>query len=243
MDVSQSTPICATSIPVSFESDEAGRWWANGDMGENETASFDSIFYFRHCSIDYAFWKWQERHEKTVAGSLGIIQDYDGTPYLAPGTKLDMSTSLYKPDQTYYSSNEATDIVKQLGYTYGLGSLDVVPAGLGDSLQEIEKQIIKFKRVHKVNRADYPGSFVIRTFARGKSSAGDVEIGREAVLSRHDIAGCDNCQNKLDVQSLVPLYQGLLDALRGDGKEAEIKYWAEIHTYDNLRDTPKRVFI
>jgi len=32
--------------------------FSNGDMGENETASFDPIFYFHHCWIDRVFWKW-----------------------------------------------------------------------------------------------------------------------------------------------------------------------------------------
>lgn len=32
---------------------------ANGDMGENETAAFDPVFFFHHCFIDCMFWKWQ----------------------------------------------------------------------------------------------------------------------------------------------------------------------------------------
>ncbi|KAL7620341.1 hypothetical protein AAE478_009335 [Parahypoxylon ruwenzoriense] len=224
---------------------------ANGDMGDNETASFDPIFYFHHCFVDYVFWKWQERHRRTAAGSLDVIPYYpgtivpdgDGMPYLPPGTKLDMNTPLYpfrKPDQTYYSSNEVTDIVKQLGYTYGRGSLDYIhgPGFLDsepvDRLHEIERQIVGFKRVHNVNRADYSGSFVIRTFALD-STGNKIEIGREPVLRRRDVAGCANCQNKLDVESLVPLYRGLLDALCGDRKAEEIKYSVDIHTHNSLR--------
>ncbi|KAI9172692.1 Tyrosinase [Paramyrothecium foliicola] len=82
---------------------------ANGDMGCNETAGFDPVFYFHHCFIDYVFWKWQERHGKTTRGSLDVIEGYPGTaipdgggiPYLPPGTHLTMDTSLCpfrKPD-------------------------------------------------------------------------------------------------------------------------------------------------
>ena len=46
---------------------------ANGDMGENDTAALDPIFYFHHCFIDYAFWTWQRRHDATR--SLTIDQD------------------------------------------------------------------------------------------------------------------------------------------------------------------------
>ena len=38
---------------------------ANGDMGENDTAGLDPIFFFHHCFIDYVFWTWQRRHGAT----------------------------------------------------------------------------------------------------------------------------------------------------------------------------------
>ena len=38
---------------------------ANGDMGENDTAALDPVFYFHHCFIDYVFWTWQRRHAAT----------------------------------------------------------------------------------------------------------------------------------------------------------------------------------
>jgi len=46
---------------------------ANGDMGENETASFDPIFFFHHCFIDKVFWDWQKaknatKHFDIIAG-------------------------------------------------------------------------------------------------------------------------------------------------------------------------------
>ena len=38
---------------------------ANGDMAENDTASFDPIFFFHHSFIDRMFWTWQHRHGQT----------------------------------------------------------------------------------------------------------------------------------------------------------------------------------
>lgn len=236
---------------------------ANGDMGDNETAAFDPIFYFHHCFIDYAFWTWQKRSGLTSPGSLTVIGGYAGTvvpddqaqPYLAPGTALDNTTPLYpfrKPDQTYYTSDDVTDVRGQLGYDYGVGSLD--PGLLGDDgegggrLGRIAGEIAALKRVGNVNRADYPGSFVIRTYVRHPATGEAVEIGREPVLSRRNIAGCRNCQNKLDVVSLVPIYKGMLDELHGGqghggGRKGaeDLKVWAEIHTHDDLGlHRPKR---
>lgn len=51
--------------------------WANGDMGENETAAFDPLFYFHHCFIDKTFWDWQKGHDSTT--KLEIIEGYPGT--------------------------------------------------------------------------------------------------------------------------------------------------------------------
>jgi tyrosinase len=35
---------------------------ANGDMGENDTAGLDPIFFFHHCFVDRVFWLWQKKH-------------------------------------------------------------------------------------------------------------------------------------------------------------------------------------
>jgi tyrosinase len=74
---------------------------ANGDMGENDTASFDPIFYFHHCWIDLVFWAWQLKNEKT--DQLDIIEHYPGTnsvdnqgptPGISGGTWLTLDTHL-----------------------------------------------------------------------------------------------------------------------------------------------------
>lgn len=74
---------------------------ANGDMGENDTAAFDPVFYFHHCFIDKVFWNWQTIHDQTTA--LAVEPYYPGTSPLdnqgpTPGTSggdwLDMNTPL-----------------------------------------------------------------------------------------------------------------------------------------------------
>ena len=52
---------------------------ANGDMGENDTAAFDPIFFFHHCFIDRVFWAWQERHRNVGVDGVEIIPEYPGT--------------------------------------------------------------------------------------------------------------------------------------------------------------------
>lgn len=50
---------------------------SNGDMGENETAGFDPIFFFHHCNIDRVFWLWQRRHN--ALKKLDVMDGYPGT--------------------------------------------------------------------------------------------------------------------------------------------------------------------
>jgi tyrosinase len=89
-----------------FDVDNIGG--ANGDMGENDTAAFDPIFFFHHCFVDYMFWNWQVKHDKTRV--LDVIPEYPGTnsvdsqgptPGVPGNVWLDMKTPLdpfKKPD-------------------------------------------------------------------------------------------------------------------------------------------------
>ncbi|KAK8118138.1 uncharacterized protein PG998_006419 [Apiospora kogelbergensis] len=53
---------------------------ANGDMGENNTAAFDPIFYFHHSFIDLIFWKWQLHNHSTTELKIDKkFEDYPGT--------------------------------------------------------------------------------------------------------------------------------------------------------------------
>ena len=74
---------------------------SNGDMGENETAGFDPIFFFHHCFIDLMFWSWQVHNQKT--DELNVISKYAGTnsfnnqgptPGILGGSWLDLDTPL-----------------------------------------------------------------------------------------------------------------------------------------------------
>jgi tyrosinase len=116
---------------------------ANGDMGENDTAAFDPIFFFHHCFVDRLFWLWQKKHGFTE--HLEVIAEYPGTnsvdgqnptPGMVPNTWLTLESPLNpfkKIDggrERAYTSLDCIDIEKQLGYTYGPGSLVGGPIAL-----------------------------------------------------------------------------------------------------------------
>ncbi|KAI3317253.1 tyrosinase [Xylariaceae sp. AK1471] len=104
---------------------------ANGDMGENDTAAFDPIFFFHHCFIDKVFWDWQRKwHART---RLTIEEGYPGTnsvdyqgptPGVSGNTWLTMESPLapFTMDDTEHGkalvSNDVVDIVRQLSYKY-----------------------------------------------------------------------------------------------------------------------------
>lgn len=50
---------------------------ANADMGENDTAALDPIFFFHHCNVDRLFWLWQKRNG--FKDKLEIIPEFPGT--------------------------------------------------------------------------------------------------------------------------------------------------------------------
>ncbi|KAI3585701.1 hypothetical protein IWW34DRAFT_607265, partial [Fusarium oxysporum f. sp. albedinis] len=218
---------------------------ANGDMGENETAAFDPIFYLHHAFIDYTFWYWQLRHDCTAAGSLTVEAGKDGTfsmgdPTFPKGTALDTNSPLdpfKKPGGGFYASEDVTDI-KKFEYSYGPGSLDVdndpgrytPPTG----------PIASIARVHNVSRADYADSFVIRTHVELPDGR-KVEVGREAVLSRWNVAGCRNCQDHLDENSFIAIDKKTMETLKGNNDDKEnIKFHLQIQSRefggDELRE-------
>lgn len=185
---------------------------ANGDMGENDTAGLDPIFYFHHCNIDRVFWLWQKKHGKTDA--LDVIPFYPGTnssdsqgpvPGVPPNTILDMDTPLYPfMKQTaegleVYKSTDCINIEEQLGFTYSKGSLEerqeTLKAAAGGSVKSIY--------VSGISRAPIQGSFVIEVYA---NVAGErVLVGYESVLSRWNVMRCSNCQTHLEVKTAFGL--------------------------------------
>jgi tyrosinase len=193
--------------------------FANGDMGENDTASFDPIFFFHHCFVDRVFWLWQQRHRATDA--LDIIERYPGTnsvdnqgptPGIAANSWLTLDSPLdpfRKPDDSPYTSRDCINIEKQLGYTYGRGSLED-PAVPATAMAREATSAMRHVFVSGINRGAIRGSFLISVFATidGKRH----RIGTEAVLSRWHVEGCVNCQAHLQASAAIPLY-GLATAV------------------------------
>lgn len=188
--------------------------YANGDMGENDTASFDPIFYFHHCFIDLMFWRWQVRHDQTM--SLDIMEGYPGTnsvdsqgptPGVAGGTWLTMDSPLEpfkRPgdSRATLTSNDVVDPAR-LGYAY-----EVVPIGQPGYYDDSEPpEPVPVLMVEEVDRARIAGgSFVISAWAVSKDGKEKDLVGTEAVLSRRHVAGCRNCQTHLEVRPHMPLY-------------------------------------
>jgi tyrosinase len=187
---------------------------ANGDMGENDTAGLDPVFYFHHCFIDYAFWTWQRRHESTQA--LEIDSDDPGAGYSTsnpppagrqPGDRLNVESALnpFKTgDGKPVTSADVTDIAT-LGYSYGPGSLDKFAERELAAMLESDPAAGATRSVHVdgIDRSKLRGSFIISAFAEvdGEMKA----IGHEAVLSRWQVEGCANCMAHLKASADFPL--------------------------------------
>jgi tyrosinase len=216
---------------------------ANGDMGENDTAGLDPIFYFHHCFIDRVFWLWQKRHNATK--KLEIIAGYPGTnsvdnqgptPGVVPNSWLTLDSPLEpfkKPNGQTYTSCDGVDIEGQLGYTYGPGSLEeeaaahatsalaTVPAGHSN----------KVVKVSGLNRAAIRGSFVVAVFAVINGQRHRVAV--DGVLSRWNVTGCANCQTHLETKSFASLHH-----LKADTAD-KAQIVVEVHTRDGILTQPQ----
>jgi tyrosinase len=204
---------------------------ANGDMGENDTAGLDPLFYFHHCYVDRLFWLWQKKHKAT--DRLEIIPHYPGTNSVdsqgpTPGVMPNAWLTLESPLDPFkkkvgrkerpYTSLDCINIEKQLGYTYGPGSLEAKSATL--------EQPSRMVTVRGINRARIRGSFLIEVFAHidGKKR----HVGSEGVLSRWHVEGCANCQTHLEARASIPLRGALAE--RADSLQFEV----EVRTRDGL---------
>ena len=181
---------------------------ANGDMGENDTASFDPIFFFHHCHVDRVFWLWQKQHGFT--DHLDIIPQYPGTNSVdsqgpTPGTPANSWLTLESPLDPFklregarerpYTSLDCINIEKQLGYTYGPGSLDAQAAVAAAAAAGGGRTVL----VRGINRGGIGGSFLISAFANVGGQR--QHLGTEAVLSRWHVEGCANCQTHLEARA------------------------------------------
>jgi tyrosinase len=180
---------------------------ANGDMGENDTAGLDPIFFFHHCFIDYTLWTWQKRHGATDGftidpsdpGAVYVLGGNNSPPAGAdPNAPITMQTALdpfTKADGSAFTSNDVVNIENQLGYNYGPGSLDSYANPPTKGFTELAAPAGRTLHVGSVNRAKIRGSFLITAYTEvdGKPQV----IGHEAVLSRWHVEGCANCQSHL----------------------------------------------
>ena len=218
-------------LPSQFDVDTIDG--ANGDMGENDTAAFDPIFYFHHCFVDYVFWQWQKRHGSTY--QLEIIAEYPGTnsvddqgptPGVTPNTWLTMKSPLNPFHLTVdgkdrpYMSEDCVNIEIQLGYAYSPGSLDGLAAPSAAAL--LANQGTKVIRVAGINRGAISGSFLIAAFAtvEGKKTL----VGVKAVLSRWNLQGCANCQTHLEVKAHLPMPKVAATAFDAASIEVELRH-------------------
>lgn len=182
---------------------------ANGDMGENDTAGLDPIFFFHHCNVDRMFWVWQKLNGHT--NELDIIKYYPGTNSVdsqgpTPGTTpnswltmdspLDPFTLKENGKERPYTSRDCINIEQQLGFTYSPGSLD---DGKLKKRNSTPRKASKIVEITNINRAALNGSFVVTAVANidGKKQV----IGHEAVLSRWSVKNCANCQTHLEVKA------------------------------------------
>lgn len=188
---------------------------ANGDMGENDTAALDPIFYFHHCFIDRVFWLWQKRHGAT--DELSVIDQYPGTnsadsqgatPGIAPNSWLSMDTPLepfawpVEGKLRKVTGRDLFDIETQLGYSYGPGSLEDAGDAAPEQLAAAGATGPKL-HVDGIDRSNIRGSFLI--VASAEVDGETQVIGSEAVLSRWHVSGCANCQTHLLAGASFPL--------------------------------------
>ena len=200
-------------IPTYRASPIAG---ANGDMGENDTAALDPIFYFHHCFIDYVFWQWQRRNKST--DSLVIDQQDPGAYYSSDspppaganqGDQLTLQSPLLpfsKDDGSMYTSADCINIETQLGYSYDRGSLDEEADAEAPSSPAFatDQQPWKTIQVSGIDRSKIPGSFIIAAYAQDETGVHRL-VGADAVLSRWTVQGCANCQSRLRAGGSFPL--------------------------------------
>ncbi|MBC7975836.1 MAG: hypothetical protein H7138_12740 [Myxococcales bacterium] len=131
---------------------------------------------------------------------------------MAPNTWLTLDTVLdpFKhADGRPYTSKDCVNIERQLGFTYGHGSLE--PSKVTHEAAAAKIRSTRALHISGVNRAAIRGSFLISAFAviDGKPQ----HLGTEAVLSRWSVQGCANCQTHLDATAVIPLPEDIAAAL------------------------------
>ena len=108
-----------------------------------------------------------------------------------------------------YKSLDCVNIEKQLGYTYGPGSLEEQPV-----LAALESgHSMKVIRVSGLNRAPIRGSFMVSAYVNIEGKK--YHVGTESVLSRWNVQGCANCQTHLEVKAFFGLHGFRAESIDG----------------------------
>jgi tyrosinase len=197
---------------------------ANGDMGENETAGLDPIFYFHHCFIDYTFWTWQRRHGATDAFDIdasdpGAVYALGGNNSPPADADLNAPITLDTPlapfsnhDTSPMTTRDVINIETQLGYTYGPGSLDQhAQARALSAFAAMAAPAMRTVHVAGLDRAKITGSFVIAAYAEIEGVKRLVDV--DPVLSRWSVKDCANCQNHLEATADFAVPEALAEGV------------------------------
>eukprot|EP01035_Chromulina_nebulosa_P020820 gene20820-26988_t len=238
---------------------------ANGDMGENETAGYDPIFFFHHCNIDRMFWLWQVKHNKTTAESLQ--SDYDcfvkeyatsinpitpniglstsdnqgPTPTFGWGEQLSFETPLYpfiKQAGIPYKSNDVWNIA-DFNYDYDAGSLVNEPISVPLITSIINWWFPKPKKTLQIEiaRGAVSGSILIQVHILVNGEW--VYVGYNSILSRTVVAACANCQNNLVVTAHIQLPDSIVKELK-NARTVQVKIFTKTRgsTVENTLTVP-----
>ncbi|RYC61407.1 hypothetical protein CHU98_g4793 [Xylaria longipes] len=197
--------------------------FANGDMGENETAAFDPIFFFHHTWIDYMFWNWQVRHNSTH-GFTFLKPGYKGVDYYTPHSPLEPFKR--SDGRTPLTSQDVANIA-DLGYTYD--RLIPLPSDSRDG-REIAPATSPRLRIPNLSRRHISGTFVISVWVENDEGKQEL-ISADAILSRWNLSSCDNCQEHLDFQHFVPLLGW--DKEDAENTHGKRRFSYKLHTRQN----------
>lgn len=199
---------------------------SNGDMGENNTAAMDPIFFFHHTNVDRMFWLWQKKNGHT--DEIDIISGYPGTtatdsqgptPGVPPNASLDLDSPLHpfkKTDknglEVPYTSRECVNIETKLNYTYSVGSFDGDDGAAEEWGEEYDERFSSKKLVVTgIDRALFQGSIILKAYAETMDEV--YYLGHYSVLSRRNVIKCANCLTHLEVQAYFPLSNVPADAV------------------------------
>eukprot|EP00210_Caulerpa_lentillifera_P005857 g5601.t1 len=185
---------------------------AYGDMGYNEVAAFDPIFYFHHSFIDRMFWFWQELHESTkeltvVQGPGTSTSDEQGpTPGFGPDEQLSLKSPLYpfinKEVNKYITGEDIIDI-GPLNYSYE-GGTQIEELLQYQKLRNIEEPgPRKMILVTNVDRAIISGPFVVIVNIIVEEEAHFV--GYDTVFNKMRAETCPNCMITQFMDFVFPL--------------------------------------